>query len=194
MLQPETPEKKKGFLDRLPKLGRVSQLALIIGIFLILFVPLWLINQQETTKQVELKTRLANLQKVLAVEQTPKAKLEVELQQVQAQTEAARAIYPGSASTPEIIDTVLELAKLNDIYVIQTQVSTSRPAKSIGPLVTIQIGLKGQVPKFQNLMMALNDKLPTSQIKQVSFNIVGKEGEQDIASLTIEILCYEGAK
>jgi hypothetical protein len=195
MIQPETPEKKKGFLDRLPKLGRTSQLVLLIGIFLILFIPLMLINNQQPAKQAALKATLVNLERILAVEETPKDKLEAELGQIEAETEAAKAIFPNtSQSPPEILDSLFELAELNDIYVTQTKVSTSQLKETIGPILTFQIGLKGQVPKFQNFLLALDDKLPTSQITKVTFTIAGEEGEEDTASITIEILCYEGSK
>jgi hypothetical protein len=191
MIQPE-PEKKKGFLDRLPKMGRISQLVLLIGIFLILFIPLMLINNQQSAKQTELKATLANLGKILAAEETPKAKLEAELAQINAETEATKAIFPNTSQSPEIIDGLLELAEQNDIYVTQTKVSTSQPKEAIGPILTIQLGLKGQVPKFQNFLLALDNTLPTSQIKQVTFTIAGEEGAEDAASITIDILCYEG--
>ena len=194
MIQPETPEKKKSFLDRLPKLGRVSQLVLLVGGFLIIFIPLWVINQQQQEQQTELRATLANLDKVLAVEETPKAKLEAELAQIKADTEVTKAIFRNTSQSPEIIDSLLELAELNDIYVTQTKVSTSQPKEAIGPLLTIQLGLKGQVPKFQNFLLALDDKLPTSQIKQLTFTIAGEEGEEDTASITIDISCYEGSK
>ncbi|MGA7677260.1 MAG: hypothetical protein WCA51_02660 [Dehalococcoidia bacterium] len=190
MIQPETPEKKKSFLDRLPKLGRVSQLVLLIGGFLIIFIPIWVINQQQPEQQTELKATLVNLNKILAVEETPEAKLEAELAQIKAETEAAQAAFPNTSQSPEIIDSLLELAELNDIYVTQTNVSTSQPKGAIGPALTITLGLKGQVPKFQNFLLALDDKLPTSQIKQLTFTVAEKEGEEDTASIMIDILCY----
>jgi len=193
MIQPE-PEKKKGLLDRLPKMGRISQLVLLIGVFLILLIPLIVINNQQPAKQIELKATLANLNKILAVEETPKAKLEAELTQTKAETEAAQAIFRNTSQSPEIIDSLLELAELNDIYVTQTKVSTSQPKEAIGPVLTITLGLKGQVPKFQNFLLALDDKLPTFQIKQLTFTVAGEEGEEDTASITIDILCYEGSK
>jgi len=193
MTQPE-PEKKKDLLDRLPKMGRISQLVLLIGIFLVLLIPLMLINNQQSAKQIELKATLANLEKVLAVEETPKAKLEAELAQINAETEAAKAVFPDTNQSPAIIDSLFELAELNDIYVTQTKVSTTQPKEAIGPTLTIQLGLTGQVPRFQNFLLALGDKLPTSQIKQVTFTIAGEEGEEDAASITLDILCYEGSE
>ena len=194
MIQPETTEKKKGLLDRLPRLGRLSQLILLIGAFLIIFIPIWFIDQQQSKKQTELKATLANLDRILAVEETPKAKLEAELAQVMAETEATKALFPNPNQSPAIINSLLELAALNDIYVTQTKVSTSQQKEAIGQTLTIQLSLKGQVPKFQNFLLALDDKLPTSQIKQLTFTIVGEEGVEDIATITIDILCYKGSE
>src|SRR4030065_1397430 len=194
MIQPETTEKKKGLADRLPKLGRLSQLILLIGAFLIIFIPIWFINKQQSEKQTELKAQLANLDRILAVEETPKAKLEAELAQVTAETEATKALFPNPNQSPAIINSLLELAALNDIYVTQTKESTSQQKEAIGLTLTIQLSLRGQGPKFQNFRVSLDSKLPTSQIKQLNFNIVGEEGEEDTASITIDILCYEGSE
>ncbi|MBM4446995.1 MAG: hypothetical protein FJ023_06540 [Chloroflexi bacterium] len=188
MIQPE-PEKKKGGLDRLPKVGRVSQLVLIVGIFLIILIPLWLVNQQQPQRQTELKATLANLQKILAVEQTPKDKFEAQLAQITAEMEAAKAVFPTTTQTSEIVDSLLELAELNAIYVTQTQVSTSKTAT-----LTVQLGLKGQMPHFQNFLLALDDKLPTSQIQHFTFTSAGEEGVEDRATVTINVLCHESSK
>jgi hypothetical protein len=194
MIQPEPEEKKKGFLDRLPKLGRISQFILLIGGFLVIFIPLWVINQQQPERQTELKATLTNLQKILAVEETPKARYEAELAQVTAETEAAKAAFPSPNQAPEILDSLLELAELNDIYVTETAVSSATPTGSIGPVLTFTLGLKGQIPKFQNYLLALDNKLPTSQIKSVAFTVAGTGEEYDTASLAISVLCYGGSK
>lgn len=200
MIQPETPEKKKGFFDRLPKLGRASQLVLIVGIFLVIFIPMWLIYQQQPAKQTELKGTLSNLEKILAVQKTPKEKLEAELKQAEAELEVARAAFPNPNQSPEIIEELLKLAESNDIYVTGTKLSASRRAlsKTEGTIewsvLTFDISLKGQVPKFQNFLLALDSKFPTYQVKEVTFQIAEKEGEEDTASLKIEVFCYEGSK
>ena len=193
MVHPES-EKKKGFLDRLPRLGRVSQFILLIFGFLIIFIPLWLLNQQQPKTQAEAETTLTNLQKILSAEQTPKAKYEAELAQVTAETEPAKAMFPSTKQSPEIVDSLLELAALNDIYVTQTKVSTATAAKSIGPVLSITLGLRGQVSKFENFLLAVDTKLPTSQIRQVTFTTAGGIEEYDTATVTIDVLCYEGAK
>ncbi len=194
MIQPEEQEKKKGILDRLPKMGRISQLILIIGIFLVIFVPIFMINQQQAPKQAQLNATLANLRKIVSVQQTPKTNFEAELAQIMAEAEANKAAFPSTNQAPEILDSLLELAELNDIYVTQTSVSTSQPKGAIGPLLTITLGLKGQVPKFQNFLLALDNTLPTSQIRQVTFTVATTKEAQDTASVTIDIFCYEGSK
>lgn len=194
MLQPEATEKKKGFLDRLPKLGRVSQLVLLIGVFLIIFIPLWLINQQQPERQSQLEATLSNLQRILATGQTPKVKYEAELAQATADSEAAKASFPAPNQAPEILDSLLALAQQNDIYVTQTAITTSTPTGSIGPVLTFQLGLKGQIPKFENFLLALDTKLPTSQIKQFTFTVAAQEAEYDTASITIDVLCYGESK
>lgn len=192
MTSPETKKKNKGLLERLPKLGRVSQLVLIVGIFLVLFIPLWIINQQQPAKQAQLETTLINLQRILGAEQTPKTEYEAELAQAKAETEAARAVYPTPNQSPEILATILDLASQNDIYVIKTAVSTS--SGSLGTILTFSLGLEGQIPKFQNFLLALGEKLPTSQIKTVSFTVSQGGQEYDAASIAINVSCYSGKK
>jgi type II secretory pathway pseudopilin PulG len=192
MLEPGQ-EKKKGFLDRLPKLGRISQLVLLIGIFLVIFVPLFVINQQQPERQSQLEATLSNLQKIVTAVQTPKDKFEADLAQATADTEAAKAAFPSSQGSPQILDSLRKLADDNDIYVTATKVSTSTPAGSIGMVLTVTLNLKGQVPLFQNFLLGLDTKLPTSQIKQVSFTITGVEGEYDTATVVMDILSYGGS-
>jgi cytoskeletal protein RodZ len=194
MMQPESSEKKKGLLDRLPKLGRLSQFILIIGIFLVILIPLWIFNQQQPARQDELNSTLANLQKILSVQESPKAKFESELAQATADLEAAGAAYPNPTQAPEILDSLLALAQQNDIYITQTSVSTSTLTGAIGPVLTFALGLKGQIPKFQNFLLALDTKLPTSQITQATFTAAQSSQEYDTAAITINVLCYGGGK
>jgi hypothetical protein len=57
-------------------------------------------------------------------------------------------------------------------------------------VLTFSLGLKGQIPKFQNFLLALDTKLPTSQIKTVKFTVAQTDEEYDTASLAIDVLCY----
>ena len=200
MIQPETSKKKKGLRNRLPKLGRVSLLLLIVGIFLVIFVPMWRIYQQQPAKQADLKVTLSNLEKILSAERSSKGKLEVELNQAEAQLEVARAAFPNPDQSPEIIEGLLKLAESNGIYVTGTKIAASQRAlsKTEGAIkwsvLTYDISLKGQMPKFQNFLLVMGRELPTAQVKGVTFQIAAKEGEEDTASLKIEVFCYEGSR
>ena len=198
MIRPEEPEQKKSFLDRLPKLGRVSQLMLIIGIFLILVIPLGMVYVQQPARQIELKGTLSNLERILEAPTTEKENLERELSKAEAELEAAKAAFLSPDQSPEIIDRLLELAASNDIDVTQTQVSVSEEDADEGasqyPVLTFKIYLEGQVPKFQNFLLALDAALLTAEVKEVTFTIAEEEGEEDTASITIDVSCYEGGE
>jgi hypothetical protein len=94
---------------------------------------------------------------------------------------------------PEIMDVLKKLADDNNIYITGTKIATSSPAGGIGPIISINVTLKGQVPKFQNFLLGLDTNLPTSQIKIVSFTVAAEEGEYDTASMSIDVQSYGGS-
>lgn len=192
MIQPEEQKKKRGILDRLPKLGRVSQLILVVGIFLLIFIPIYLVYQQQPAKQASLGATLVNLRRITSAEQTPKTNFEVELAQVTAENEANKAAFFRSDRGPEILDRLLQLARDNDIYVTESSLSLTTPTGAIGPLLTVKLALKGQVPKFQNFLLELDKEFQTAQISQVSFAIAQTKEAEDTARVTINIACYDG--
>jgi len=201
MIQPEPEEKKRvSLLDKLPKLGRASQLMLLVGIFLIVFIPLWVINQQQPARQVELRQELSNLEIILQTPTTKKETLEAEIKQVEARTEAAKAVFPSPDQSPEIINNLLELAESNGISVTETKVSTSTETITVSgnkieyPAMTFNIKLQGQVPMFQNFILALDDNFPICEVNDVKFVIAAEEGEEDTASLKIDVFCYAGSE
>ena len=194
MIGPEEPEKKKSLLDKLPKLGKTSQFVLLIGIFLILFIPLWMYDQQQPPKQAELEHELSLLQTILESPTTKGESLQSEINQVEAELEAARGVYPDPSQSPEIIDRLLEMAESNDIDVTKTKVSIT--TRKIGameyPVLTFDMGLTGQVAKFENLILDVSDAFPTSEISVVKMTVTEQEGEEDTASMVIDIFCYKG--
>jgi len=187
-------------LDKLPKLGGASQLMLLVGIFLILFIPLWVVHQQQPARQAELRHELSLLEKILQTPTTKKETLEAEIKQAEAKTEAAKAIFPSPDQSTETIDRLLELAEFNNISVTETKVSISKETITVDgneieyPVVTLNIKLQGQVPMFQNFILALDDNLPTCEVTEVDFTIAEEEGEEDTASLKIDVFCYEGSE
>jgi len=201
MIQPEPEEKKKvSLLDKLPKLGRASQLMLLVGIFLIVFIPLWVINQQQPAKQVELRHELSLLEIILQTPTTKKDITEAELKKVEAQEESAKAAFPSPDQNCKIINRLLELAESNDLGVTSVAESTSEETVSGDedatewPVLTYEIGLDGQIPNFQNFILALDDKFTTCRVEEVVFTVAEEEGEEDTASLKIDVFCYAGSE
>ncbi len=193
MVEP-IPEKKKGFVDRLPKMGRISQLIIIVGIIVAVFAALLFVRSKLSASQTTLDKTLANLQKITGVQQTPQTKYEADLAQAQAETEAARASFPDPQGVPKILDDLMALAEANDVYITGTKIATSTPKGGVGPVVSITVTLKGQVPKFENFLLGLDTKLPTSQIRLTTFTAAEKEGEYDTASMTIDVQTYGGSQ
>ena len=191
MMQPKIPDKKKGFLDSLPKLGRVSQLVLLIAVFVAIFAGLLLINHQLANRQIQQEKNLALLQRILASGQTPQAKFEADLAQATAQGEAAQAAFPTPDQTPEIMDTLLQMAEDNDINVVSTKIESATNKGDIGPTITFTIGLSGQISMFENFMLELDTKLPTSKITSFAY-VVGSSGEYDVGSIKIAVMSYKG--
>ncbi len=192
MKQQDTTEKKPGILDRLPKLGKTSQFVLLIGIFLVIFVGLFMLDRQLSTKKTELNGTMTNLQRILSGAQTPQSKFESDLAVATAESEAAKGAYPDPNQAPEIMDSLLELASANDIYVISTAISSDTKKGDIGPTLTFTLGLKGQIPKFENFLLALDSKLPTSQISNFTFTVASIEGNYDSGTVKITVLSYAG--
>ncbi len=198
-------EKKKGVLERLPKLSRASQTILILAMLVAMFLPTYLIYYQQPKTRATLQASLASLQKVLATEETPKAKLEAELIKVEDENKAAKASYPDASQVPELVNRLMALAKENGATVTGTKVaittlpppkekSKTAPTERIDTILNIDLNLKGQVPHFQNFLLALDKEFPTTRIKKVAFAIHSEEGKEDTCELSLLVLCYPAEK
>ena len=179
----EKKEKKSNFTSKLPKIGKVSQLILLIGIFAIIFIPLTLIERQQPLKQAELKATLANLEKILAAAPAEDGDLKARIDKISAEIEVTDELYPESDQIFNIIDIVLELALLNDVTVTGMTAKEPEPDEGNPGFISISyvINLKGQVPKFQNFILALDDRFPTSEVSSVSISISAEEETEDTA-------------
>lgn len=198
-------ERKKGILQRLPRLSRTSQTIIILALLVAMFLPTYLIYYQQPKMRATLQASLASLQKVLAAEETPKGKLEAELKKVEDETTAARAVYPDSSQVPELVNRLMALAKENGTTVTDTKVAITKlpppkeksktaPAERVDTILNIDLGLKGQVAQFQNFLLALDREFPTTRIKKVSFTIHSEEGKEDSCELSLLVLCYPQEK
>jgi hypothetical protein len=181
---------------RLPKISPVTRLILFTGIFLIIGIPLYLVYSQQQARKLELNQQLGILQKALGSTESPDVlKKDAEFKMVQArkELETARGVFLNSDQSPEIIDDLIKLAKANGAEITKTQVVASEGSVKVGsdtmvfPAMTLDINMRGQVPKFQNFLLALINSFPTSQIKKVYFNVSEKEDQEDTGNVVLTV-------
>jgi hypothetical protein len=150
-----------------------------------------------------LEHNLATLQRALAgapKQEASRDTLNAQIRGLEAQTEAARAVFYTTSQGPEMLDMLLKIAQVYDISITKTEQSTSKQVVTTStnkitlPVLTLSLEMKGQVSSFQNFLLALGSKLPTSQINDVTITLAAKEGEQDRANVKIDIFCYEASK
>ncbi len=178
----------------------VVRLILFIGIFLIIAIPLFLIFSQQQASQAEINHQYSILQKALGKQEAPetlKKGLDEEIEKAQNGLDTVKATFPITDRSPEIIDGLLALAKSNGIEITKTLVTTSKSSIEVGsdtmvyPVLTFNISLKGQVPKFQNFLLELNTKYPTSELKKVYFSIPEVEEAEDTAEVVLNVYSSE---
>lgn len=187
---------KSSLFSKLPRISPVSRIILFIGIFLIVAIPLYLVYSQQQARQAELAQQYSMLEKALGKPESSevlKKGLESDLKIAQNELDAIKTTFPNPDQVPEIIDRLIELAKLNGIEITKTQVATSIDTINIGadileyPVVVFNVNLRGQVSKFQNFLLALNNKFPTCELKKVSFVIPVSEKEEHTANIVLHI-------
>jgi hypothetical protein len=191
-------KKSESPVKNLPKLGQASRIILIIGFFIIVFVALYIVNAQQEPKQAELKLNIANLERGLAVgtKTDTRGNLGAEVKKVEAQIESGRELFPMPDQTPELMDRLLTLAKEYELDVTKTSMSATKKTLDIGAqkiaydAFTLTLQFEGLAPNFQNFLLALDEGMPTAQIKAVSILIAEEKGDPDNTSVTLEVLTY----
>ena len=183
MIQIEKKDKKSSITNKLPKIGKMSQLILVIGVFAIIFIPLFMIERQQPAKQEELTGTLANLERILAATPERDEELQAQINKINAEIKVTNELYPKSDQIFNIINILLELAILNDVTIDSITAEEPEPDEEQSSFASISfvINLTGQVPKFQNFILSLDDRFPTSEVKSVSITIAVEEEAEDNA-------------
>ena len=196
MMQPELQEEKKSFFDRLPKLGRASLFLLALGIFLVFFIPMMLVYRQQTALQMGYRQELSNLQVILATPATEKERLAAENARAEAELAIAQELLLNSEQNIAIVEGLLDLAERSDIAVIslETTQPKSEDQDPDYPFLTYLISLQGQVPKFQNFLLALDQdarfkysRVNIEEVNTIIFEIAEDEGDEDVATLELRV-------
>jgi len=195
MKQDESKGKSTRFI-KLPRISPLARLILIIGMFLVIAVPLYLALSQQQAKQNELMQQYSMLEKAMGNPgpvDTLKTGFDSDIVRAKKEIENINTVFPNADRNPEIIDNLMALARENDIEITKALIATSSGELKVGtdvikyPVTNFDISLKGQISKFQNFLLDLNSKFPTSKIEKVYFKIPQKVDEADTANIVLSV-------
>ena len=174
----------------LPKVSRASQLILILGIFLIVFLALFMVAREQMKAQEELKNELSSVRIILA-KPPPRttAELEAKIRQAELELQTARGLFSDSSRTLDIADSLLELAMSCQVEIVSMATGTATP--KVGDVtynaLSFDLGLKGQVASLLIFITRLTDELPTAEISSTDITKAVSEKEMDTAMITIYV-------
>lgn len=196
MATPIEAPKKTGssILQRLPRLSTGIWVLIILCLFLIAMVPLAMGYMAQSARQQALKLQIAQLQTqvdALRAKMASQPAASAEMGELKAEAAAAKLLYKSLSDNPEISQIIMDLAWDNNINITSMGVSSSK-SKILGkeyPVLVYSLSLTGQVAGFQNFLIAIGNKLPSSQYSGISISPAATEGELDTASIGIQVFC-----
>lgn len=182
------------------KLGRKSWLFIGIGIFLIVFVSLWMVYSQQTSVKKQLKEEL-NLAKSrlgsIQIEQLAdrQSELEQQLEKTIAQSEAARETLSRPMNSIIISDILFNTAEANSVNIteISSSVASSVALEGVPCLaLPLTAKIEGEVDNLVAFITQLNNDLASGIVKSVNLDISQPEGNgKSAASIQMVIYKYE---
>jgi Tfp pilus assembly protein PilO len=186
-------KQKPTLFSRLPKLGRVSQLVLLIGVFLIIIIPLILIQNQQRLEQTEYEQQIALLQRILSTPYTQAATLEDELRQAETSLSIIKNKFPTQYYAKEALNDLFRIARSNGVAIVKASTSigeltlTEGSVKTTYPSLMCDLGIAGDSAKFQNFLVGIRE-LETCRINSITINMAVDVKEEDSAMLDLQIL------
>ena len=191
----QAPEKPgSSILQRLPRLSTRIWVLIILCLFLIAMVPLAMGYMTQSARQQALKLQIGQLQPqvdALKAKMASQPAAAAEMGRLKAEAEAAKLLYKNLADNPEISQVIMDLAWDNNINITSMSVSAAK-SKILDkeyPVLVYSLSLTGQVAGFQNFLIAIGNKLPSSQYSGISISPAATEGELDTASVGIRVYC-----
>jgi hypothetical protein len=135
-----------------------------------------------------MEQELANLQTILAVPLTEKERLQAEINKAEAIRQVALESFPKLDPGVDIVEGLFELADKSDLVI--TYIETKLPKEdeeSDYPYLIFTISITGQISKVQNFLLQVNDRYPTSVMKEAELVILEGQGLEDVSVLTMNI-------
>ena len=182
------------------KLGKRSWLFIGIGLFIIVFVSLWMVYSQQNTVKKQLKeelnlakTRLSSIQ----IEQLAgrQSELEQQLEKTIAESEAARETLSRPMNSIIISDILFSTAEANSVNITEVSSSVASSVALEGvPCLALPITAKieGEVNNLVAFITQLNNDLASGIVKSVNLDISQLEDNgKSAASIQMMIYKYE---
>jgi hypothetical protein len=198
MASPVNAPKPAGgsILQKLPKLSTSIWLLIIVALVLVAVVPMITSYFDATAQQAPLRDRLAKLQMQYAGLQkqlTPQGALTTQVNQLKSDVDAARLVYGNACDSIETSQDLLNIAWDYDVTIISiasSPMTTKIQGKDYSGTSYV-LTMSGQVANFQNYLIAVGNKFPSSKAAAVSILPSTTEGLLDQATLTIWIICNQ---
>jgi len=191
----EAPKKVgNSILQRLPRLSTSVWLILIFCLFLVAMIPMATGYLEQSSKQEALRLQINQLQSqydAIKAKMAGQTSLTTEVGQLKAEAEAAKLQYKNVSDNPEVSQALMDLAWKYDITIISMSVDISQ-STVLGtnyPALKYVLNLSGQVANFQNFLIEVGNKLPSSQYLEITITPATVEGNLDTASMSIMIMC-----
>lgn len=198
MVSPLDAPKPPGgsILKKLPKLSTSVWLLIIVVLVLVAGIPMITSYFDAAAEQGPLRDRLSKLQSQYAALQkqmTPQGALTGQVNQLKADVDAARLVYGNACDSIETSQDLLNIAWDYDVTISSlaaSPVTATIQGKDYSGTSYV-LTMSGQVANFQNYLIAVGNKFPSSKPAAVSILPSTTEGTLDQATLTVWIICNQ---
>jgi hypothetical protein len=198
MVPPVDLKKPSGsnIFQKLPHLSTSVWLLIIIVLVLVAVVPMITSYMDATSQQGPLREKLSKLQSQYADLQkqvTPQGALTTQINQLKSDIEVAKSLYGNACDSVETSQELINIAWQCDVTITSLKANpvTEKIQGKDYPGISYVLVMSGQVANFQNYLIAVGDKFPSSRPDAVTINPAAAEGMLDHATLTIWITCNQ---
>lgn len=198
MVPPADLKKPSGsnIFQKLPRLSTSVWLLIVVALVLVAVVPMITAYIDAKSQQGPLKEKLSRLQSQYAGLQkqvTPQGAADSQINQLKLDVEAVRSLYGNACDSVETSQELMNLAWQYDVVITGMQANPVKE-KIQGkdyPCISYVLNMRGQVANFQNYLIAVGNKFPSSRPDAVRIQPAAAEGMLDYAMLTIRIICNQ---
>ena len=159
--------------QKLPRLSTSVWLLIIFALVLVAAVPMITAYIDATSQQALLRDRLSKLQAQYAGLQkqiTPQGALATQVNQLKSEVEAARLVYGNACDGVETSQDLINMAWQYDVTItslVANPVTVKIQGKEY-PGISYVLNMRGQVANFQNYLIEVGNKFPSSRPAAVS--------------------------